>query len=263
MAENSKIEWCHHTFNPWIGCTKVSAGCDNCYAEAMMDRRLGRARWGHGQPRQRTSPANWRKPIHWNMWAESRGERHRVFCASLADVFDSEVPLEWRGDLFDLIRRTPHLDWLLLSKRPDYAYRHWQNAWKSGHHWPRNIWIGTTVESQEVDSRIDSLLRINDGRVTFLSCEPLIGRVDLCEVLGIWWNQTMGVFESCGPRMNPRGLGWVICGGESGPGARPMREEWARSLRDTCRAAGVPFFMKQMARKGPIPDDLMVREYPK
>ena len=118
MAENSKIEWTDHTFNPWMGCMKVGPGCDGCYAENLMDHRYGRVRWGAGEPRVRTSTANWRKPVQWNRDASGRdGDRPFVFCASLADVFDNEVDPLWRADLFALIDATPNLVWLLLTKR--------------------------------------------------------------------------------------------------------------------------------------------------
>src|ERR1700712_493898 len=116
MGENSKIEWCDHTFNPWIGCQKVSPGCDNCYAEALMDKRLGRVEWGPHGERLRTSPANWAKPLQWDRAAAKAGVRHRVFCASLADWLDNKVPRRWRIDLAAIIRQTPNLDWLLLTK---------------------------------------------------------------------------------------------------------------------------------------------------
>lgn len=116
MAENTSIEWADHTFNPWTGCTKVSHGCDGCFAESWA-KRSGTVRWGVGEPRRRTTNANWRLPPKWNAQAEREGRRFRVFCASLADVFDNEVPQEWRDDLFRLIERTPRLDWLLLTKR--------------------------------------------------------------------------------------------------------------------------------------------------
>lgn len=121
MAETTGISWCDSTFNPFIGCTKVSPGCDHCYAEALMDKRWHKVQWGAGQPRQRTSAANWKQPLKWEREAAAfmaeHGRRRRVFCASLADVFDNEVPSEWRADLFALIRATPNLDWLVLTKR--------------------------------------------------------------------------------------------------------------------------------------------------
>lgn len=250
MAENSGIEWTDHTFNPWVGCTKVSPACDHCYAEGWAKRTGQSALWA-GE-RRRTSEANWRDPLRWNRKAEAAGVRHRVFCASLADVADNKVPAEWRRDLFDLIAETPHLDWLLLTKRPqnigkmvNYAARQ-RETLNPNYLWPwPNVWLGTTVENQEeADRRIPHLLAI-PARVLFLSVEPMLGPV----------------------RPELDGIHWVICGGESGPGARPMHPDWARQLRDQCRSAGVPFFMKQMggavkSRMPPIPDDLMLREFP-
>jgi len=250
MAENSKIEWTDHTFNPWIGCTKVSPGCDHCYAETWDARGLQQreSRWGPHASRTRTSPANWRKPLAWNRAAEKAGKRARVFCASLADVFDNHasIKLEWRDDLYKLIEATPHLDWLLLTKRPQNVAR-FVPGWMTPNSWPANIWLGTTVENQtEADRRTAHLARI-PAQVRFLSCEPLLGRIT--------------------PNLD--GIHWVICGGESGPGARVRDgfEDAARSLRDQCGAAGVAFFMKQMAgahkaSMPPIPDDLMVRKFP-
>lgn len=271
--KNSKIEWTDHTFNPWIGCTKVSPGCANCYAESL-DKRWGHKSWGPGASRRRTSAANWRQPLAWNKAAEKAYlslahstpagtpipfVRPRVFCASLADWLDDEVPIEWLADLLDMIRKTPHLDWLLLSKRPRNwdnrvgaacswmsplgpyaATKRWLFEWLGGwerenHRTPANIWIGTTVEDQaRADERIPHLLRI-PARVRFLSCEPLLGPVD-CDFGHPKW-RTAESYHSY--------IHWVICGGESGPRARPMHPAWARSLRDQCAAAGVPFFFKQ------------------
>jgi protein gp37 len=123
MGENSKIEWCDHTFNPWIGCQKVSPGCDHCYAEAMMDLRYKKVQWGPHGERQRTSEQNWRLPTQWNAQARTfrkeNGHRPRIFCASLADVFDNQIDTSWRDDLFALIRKCNRLDWLVLTKRPE------------------------------------------------------------------------------------------------------------------------------------------------
>lgn len=234
--ENSKIEWTTHTFNPWIGCTKVSPGCLNCYAETLMAVRYGKVEWGKGKPRARTAPDNWRKPRQWNKAAAGLPERPRVFCASLADWLDEEVPIEWLGDLLTLIYDTPNLDWLLLTKRPENFYRLeeakiWSNYQSSVAAWidgtpPRNVWVGTSIEDQtRAFERIPKLLDI-PARVRFLSCEPLLGPLDL-------WLDTED------------GIHWVIVGGESGRGARIMREEWALSLRDQCTEAGVAFHFKQ------------------
>lgn len=232
--KNSAIEWTHHTFNPWIGCTKVSPGCKNCYA-AALDNRWGHDRWGVGKPRERTSAAYWRQPIAWNLAARKAGERHRVFCASLADVFDDVPEVEpWRRDLFGLISATPHLDWLLLTKRPENIERLWpgiyhpggqgifQDCPPPGTKWP-NVWLGTTVEDQDrAEERIHKLRAI-PAIVHFLSVEPLIARVML----------DLG------------GIEWVIAGGESGPSSRPMKPEWVQFVRDQCEESGVPFLFKQ------------------
>lgn len=251
MGENSAIEWCDHTFNPWIGCTKVSPGCDVCYAERLAVTRLG-VSWGPHGERRRTAPGTWALPLRWNRQAEREGRRFRVFCASLADVFDNQVPEEWRTDLWRLIEATPHLDWLLLTKRPQNirpmmiaARRAILGAEVAEEHvlwpWP-NVWLGTTVENQEEAARrIPHLLRA-PAAVRFLSCEPLLGPVDLAP----WWKES----PPGSTYWHPNGLHWVITGGESGPGARPMHPDWARSLRDQCAAAGVPFFFKQWGEWG-------------
>jgi len=247
MSENSKIEWCHHTFNPWIGCTKVGPGCDNCYAEADFDKRRHVVQWGAGQPRKRTAMSTWAMPLRWNAKAERLGVRYRVFCASLADVFDNEVPAEWRHDLFDLIERTPHLDWLLVTKRIGNVRQMIPDRWSVC--MPPNLWLGITVVNQaEADRDIPKLLGLKVS-VRFLSMEPLLGPVDLRFHV---FSEPTGNFRThAGKRqMELRkpvdgGLHWVIVGGESGPGARPMHPQWARALRDQCAAAGVPFLFKQ------------------
>jgi protein gp37 len=264
VSKNTKIEWADHTFNPWIGCTKVGPGCDNCYAEAW-DKRFavsGHAmRWG-ARERTRTSEANWRQPLRWNTEAGRLGVRYRVFCASLADVFDNAVDPQWRADLFQLIEATPNLDWLLLTKRIGNVMDRvpeatdlieygegWQSMWGQGV-WPSNIWIGATVVNQEeADRDIPKLLAVPAAK-RFLSMEPLLGPVDLglCDCDQGSRTGPHGVGGVTCARCNGAGgrmLDWVIVGGESGPGARPMHPDWARSLRDQCQAAGVPFLFKQ------------------
>ncbi len=264
MGENTKIEWADHTWNPWVGCTKVSPGCDHCYAETWAKRAGKAAGVTWGGERRRTSPSNWRKPLQWNEESKARVEtfgaaRRRVFCSSLADVFDNQVPPEWREDLFELIRKTPHLDWLLLTKRignapemikaaianfdigysPDFA------AWP----WP-NVWIGATVVNQaEADRDIPKLLQL-PARVRFVSIEPMLGPIDLTDVVTRYDGGTEDHFSALFDPDDDEAdtlpyLDWVICGGESGHGARPMHPDWARSLRDQCAAAGVPFLFKQ------------------
>lgn len=265
MSANTSIEWADHTFNPWIGCTKISPACDNCYAKAWDDRFIGAAgtsHWGVGAPRKRTSVANWGTPMRWNAKAQALGIRYRVFCASLADVFDNEVGTAWRADLFDLIEATPHLDWLLLTKRIgnvqpmmcEMAHaRVWLDRQLAAGQLPRNVWIGATVVNQEeADRDIPKLLRV-PARVRFLSMEPLLGSVDLGLMCENWRDDIVmdpetGARECC-KKCDYTGIGndidWVIAGGESGPGARPMHPNWAKSLRDQCEAAGVPFLFKQ------------------
>lgn len=264
MSENSKIEWCDHTFNPWEGCQKVGPGCDHCYAETHNARFGGgtAVNWGAGAPRRRTSAANWRKPLHWNrdgtFYALHR-RRQRVFCASLADVFDNAVDPAWRADLFRLIADTPNLDWLLLTKRIGNVESMVQEV--TDHVFspdplrparlPDNVWLGATIVNQaEADRDIPKLLAV-PARVRFLSMEPLLGPVALRDDW-IDRNPARGRFGCVMPgdpastRYGmPPTIDWVIVGGESGPAARPMRPEWVRSLRDQCAAVGVPFLFKQ------------------
>lgn len=316
MADQSAIEWCDSTFNPWIGCTKISPACDHCYAEAMMDSRLGRTRWGAGEPRVRTSPANWKLPLRWNdvpfyqcrrcshrfdgpaLKTVSYGGsaasgcpacesvdfdqvRRRVFCASLADVFDNEMPIEWLADLLDLIRRTPNLDWLLLTKRIgnviprlhgavdalDGGYRSgeatgdlcdWIDYWTGGGAVPSNVWLGATICNQaEADRDIPKLLAVS-AAVRFVSIEPMLGPIDLNATPPAAGTRpvngaTIADISGCLPRWQTYpmraklrgGIDWVIAGGESGPQARPSHPDWFRSLRDQCAAAHVPFLFKQ------------------
>jgi protein gp37 len=301
MAENSGIAWTDNTLNPWVGCTKVSPACDNCYAERLVEGRLK----GDFSQRRRTVPSTWNKARAWDRKAAAAGTRTKVFCASLADWMDNQVPIEWLVDLLDLIRTTPALDWQLLTKRPqnvrkrlEAAMLHvvgegthmarygWLRAWLSGSP-PANIWLGTTVENQaEAERRIPHLLEV-PARVHFLSCEPLLGRVDLRSLAlgnGVFLDAMTG-HHHCSMKAAAGGdlrgalgdmpilpspkppIGWVITGGESGPGAREADPEWYRVLRDECQLNGVPFFMKQMSAASqrampPIPDDLMVREFP-
>lgn len=246
MAENSKIEWTTHTFNPWIGCTKVGPGCDGCYAEYLMDRRYGRARWGAGEDRVRTSHANWRKPLAWNRAAAASGERTFVFCASLADVFDNEVDELWRWQLFSLIEETPALTWLLLTKRIGNV-RKMTDPLRGCRAIPRNAAIGATMVNQfEYDRDRMKLWEVKEfaePAFTFGSFEPLLGRI---------------ILDKHAPD-------WIICGGETDQGphkARLADPTWMRYLRDQARDLGRAFFMKQMTNKAPIPDDLLIRQWP-
>ena len=222
MGRETKIEWCHHTFSPWRGCARVSPGCANCYAETMAKRTGRHGTWGPAGERVVSSDAYWRQPLRWDRAAAKAGERPRVFCASMADVFEDRDDLApHRARLFRLIEQTPNLDWLLLTKRPENI-RPMLSFQQAG---PiDNLWLGTSVEDQRrADERIPPLLAA-PAAVRFLSVEPLIEPV----------------------RLALDGIHWVIVGGESGPGARPCHVEWIRSIVRQCREAGVPCFTKQL-----------------
>ena len=273
MMAETKIEWADYTFNPWMGCTKVSPACAHCYAERDFDHRYGKVKWGPSGTRVLTSDANWKKPIKWNREAEKAGTRPRVFCASLADVFedwdghilDSKGEVVWnecanetlnmqdvRNRLFDLIDATPHLDWLLLTKRPENIGRMWpatpcdgrvcDASVKSRVFCPhdscdvadgirqgfrKNVWLGCSVECSDYLHRIDSLKAAGGlARFLFLSMEPVVGPMP-----------TLGEYMD--------GIDWVIAGGESGPKARPSHVDWFRSIRDQCAFLEVPMLFKQ------------------
>lgn len=241
-------------FNPWIGCTKVSAGCKFCYAD-VLDHRWGNDSWGPGKPRRVTSDANWNKPVQWNRAAEKAGKRTKVFCASLADVFDAEGPPDARERLWKLIENTPFLDWQLLTKRPENIVNFVPKKWLDSPLY--NVWYGTSVEDNKVRDRIEILSEI-PAEIRFLSAEPLIGPIDFPpEVI----------------KMN-----WIIFGGESGPNARPMDLNWVRDGIKVCGPLGIAIFVKQLGEvwakengfpksKGEDPDDwpldLVIRDFPR
>lgn len=288
MGERTKIQWCDRTFNPWIGCTKVSPGCSSCYASVetfvRVQRANGRELWGKGKPRHRTSEANWRKPLQWNRAplicpdshipvrgapgghgpysTDGNGRmcpecgialrRPRVFCASMSDWLDDEVPIEWLADLLKLIHDTPNLDWQLLTKRPenwegrikaawDYMYQdkryngpfiQWMLDWAWNRKSPSNVWFGVSVEDQKrADERIPELLKI-PARVRFLSVEPMLGPIKLSAV-------SQHVLKH---------IHWAIFGGES-VGGRPCNIEWILDGVNQCQDAGVKVFVKQLGSK--------------
>ena len=265
MAEQSKIEWTDHTFNPWEGCQKVAPECEHCYAEAMNIRFTGGANWGPKAPRRRTSAQNWKKPRRWNARADAffgaHGRKQRVFCASLADVFDNAIDPAWRADLWALMQECDRLDWLLLTKRPQNIAKMLPPDWGDG--WP-HVWLGTSAGTQKTAEQNIPHLLATPAMRRFVSCEPMLEPVDLTNMplangdARHRWNALMGkatphcisedgsheysvtIDQSAYNRLD-----WVICGGESGPKARPMHPDWARSLRDQCRDADVPFFFKQ------------------
>lgn len=231
MAENSKIEWTTHTWNPWIGCAKVSPACDHCYAEEIMDTRYGRVRWGAGEDRVRTK-STWRDPYKWDKAAKAAARIDTVFCLSLGDIWDNEVDPRWRRDAFDVMHATPNLLYLLLSKRIGNAVKMCDPA--AGHRTlPPNAAVGATMVNQEEWDRdmrkLQEAGKALGAKFTFASVEPMLGPINAGGVLP----------------------DWVIVGGESGHGARPMHPDWVRSLRDQCATSGVPFFFKQWGEWAP------------
>lgn len=280
MAENSAISWTHHTFNPWRGCVKISPGCQHCYAEKMSHRNPGvLGKWGLNANRVPAAESYWFKPLRWDKAAREAGERHRVFCASLADVFedrDDLIPLRLR--LLALIALTPSLDWLLLTKRPHVMAwtfsdpNLYQQVLEAAIPWRQrrpeltgigisdptrgwsNLWAGTSVEDQQrADERIPHLLKV-PARVRFLSMEPLLGPVNLTaihedarfrgRINNI--NALTGFHGQWGGGFTGPAIDWVIVGGESGHQARPMDVAWASRIVKDCRDAGVSVFVKQM-----------------
>ena len=302
MAAETKIGWCQNsdgtagaTFNPWCGCSRVSSGCDHCYAETWA-KRAGEDVWGPGKPRRRTTESNWRQPLKWDAAAAKKGIRQRIFCASLADVFDNEAPQPWRNDLWTLIRATPNCDWIIVTKRIGNAVSMLPADWGDGY---PNVWLCATVVNQlEADRDIPKLLAV-PAAVRGVSMEPLLGAVDLVHLRQYnlrrepWidalrgWVSRGGLPASrseCGIGVSASkelpALDWIKIGGESGGGnARPMDIAWVRDLLRQTRAAGVVTYVKQLgqnpvlngaaylvAGKGadPVewPDDLRVQEVP-
>jgi len=241
--QGTKIKWTDNTFNPWIGCTKVSEGCANCYAATQDHMRYSRtlgdgtklkpiSHWGKGAPRHLTK--TWNDPLKWDRACEPTGDRQKVFCASLADVFDAEVPKAWRKNLWNLIRECRSLDWQLLTKRPENIERFLPDDWSMedyGH-----VWLGATVENQKrADERVEILAAV-PAAIHFLSAEPLLSAINF---------KTLEHIE------------WVIVGGESGHHARSMNLEWPLSIVEQCSENGVACFVKQLGRSPIVtsPDD--------
>ena len=220
MGAETAIAWTDSTFNPWWGCSRVGPGCDHCYAEAL-DRRTGGRHWGPRAIPRSMSAANWRNPWRWQKAAEAHGERRKVFCGSMCDVFDKNAPQGARERLWTLIRSTPRLDWQLLTKRAPNIERFLPADWSDGY---ANAWLGVTVEDRKHGlPRLERLRRI-PARVRFLSIEPLL--------------------EDLGP-LDLSGIHWVVVGGESGPQARPLEAAWVEGIQQQCAAQAVPFFFKQ------------------
>lgn len=274
MAETS-IEWVSQvapngvilpgfTFNPWIGCTKIGPGCQNCYAAVSTTARVFGVNWGKGQPRRLTGSENWKKPLKWNRDAQKYGFRLRVFCASLADWLDDEVPIAWLQKLLDLIVQTPNLDWLLLTKRPGNWEKRMQEitdlgdrgagaklarTWLSGQA-PDNVWVGATAENQRMlDLRAPKLLKI-PANTRFLSCEPLLEPLNFHPFLSPSFRDEVheDAWEPDLPDVMDQ-ISWIIAGGESGHQARVCDLDWLRSIVDQCTKAEVPVFVKQLGNQ--------------
>jgi protein gp37 len=233
MAERTAIEWTDATFNPWWGCTRVSPACAHCYADTLA-RRYGHQLWDDGSQRRFFSEQHWAQPRRWNRHAERAERRLKVFCASMADVFEEHPEVDpWRRRLWTLIEETPMLDWQLLTKRPESVAA--MVPWR--HRWPANVWIGTSIENARHTFRAN-ILRELPASITFISAEPLLG----------------SLFLNGKPSRQPLdldGIDWVIAGGESGPRFRPLNLEWVRELRAACLDASIPFFYKQQGGRTP------------
>ncbi len=264
MGWNSSIGWCDATFNPWIGCTKLGPGCKNCYAEKDDHfHKWTPDGWGKGKKRYLTSHSSWQMPYQWNRKAVREGITYRVFCGSLCDIFDDEVDVLWLHDLIKVIINTPNLDWMLLTKRP-YLIRDRLRSvslspkcseavaikikeWFSyGAKVMPNVWLGCSIVNDEEMWMAYELLKM-PAVIHFLSIEPMLGPVDIDD-----------------PELE---IDWIICGGESGPKARPMHPLWARSLRDQCEDLEITFFFKQWGQYYPIDsiqrkNDIIVSDLP-
>jgi protein gp37 len=251
MGRETNISWTDASFNPWWGCTKVSPGCDHCYAEAF-DKRVGGAHWGKGMPRRVFGDEHWAHPLKWNKKAQADGVKLKVFCASMADVMDDEAPEGQRERLWELIDQTPCLIWQLLTKRPQRYMRYLP---KEGFRHD-NVILGATTESQEF---YDVRMRPLDDAVCFLRRRGYMHQV-----------QNFISYEpALGPiKMGPLHPDWAIFGGETGNGRRPMELAWAEAIKAECEYIGIPFFMKQMSARTPgvakelIPAHLLMHEFP-
>lgn len=232
MGETN-ISWTDYSFNPWIGCAKVSEGCKNCYAEEFTNRRLETGLWGADAKRRQRPESAWKDPLSWNRKAGRDGLRLRVFVASLADVFEDRPDLEApRRRLWETIRATPNLDWQLLTKRPENIARLLPADWSLNLNGYPNVWLGVSAENQaRWNQRVPTLCQI-PAVVHFVSYEPALGPVDPAHTY-------------------PLVPEWVICGGESGPHRRIFDPQWARDVRDQCKVLGIAFWFKQGGHRFP------------
>lgn len=270
MAENSKIEWCHHTANLWWGCTEVHAGCDNCYAR-VLSHRWGHELWGNDAPRK-IIKNTFLDLARYQKDAAAAGEMHRVFVGSMMDIFEKPMPAInhkhepipqiktdfYRNLLFKQISdgEYPNLIFLFLTKRPSNINKMIPETWKENP--PSNVMFGTSpVDQKTADTLIPQLMGVNGNR--FLSIEPMLGPVDIFSSMRKY--QIQRYYPSFDDWFK-KWIHWIIVGGESGAHKRQFNSNWARSIQDQCTKASIPFFMKQIDKVKPIPDDLMIREFP-
>lgn len=220
IMENTNISWTDHTFNPWMGCKKISSGCKNCYAEKLVQNRMGYKLWDNNE-RKITSDTNWKKPLKWNKEAKEQGVRYKVFSGSLCDIFEERDDLVVaRKRLWELIKNTPELDWQLLTKRPENIEKLLPDDWGDGY---SNVWLGTTVENEKVIERAN-ILRGIPAQIRFISYEPALGDLS---------------------KLNIDKIDWIIYGGESGSGFRDHDINWAREMKNKCAKENVAFYYKQ------------------
>lgn len=247
VGQDTKISWCDHTFSPWVGCEKVSDGCKFCYAEGMATR-FGWDVWGRNKPRRVAAASTWQKVRAWSRAAKLAGHASRVFCGSLCDVFEDHPTVEeTRPRLWNLIWETPHLDWLLLTKRPERIKECLPPDWSVlGIGGYPNVWLGVSIEDERVVHRAEQLAAV-PAAVRFISYEPALGPI--------------------AHAVNLQGIDWMIYGGESGPNHRPNDRQWARDMLDVCRRRKVAFFYKQAGGlrpgEGATLDDEVIQEFPR
>jgi len=251
VGKDTSIAWTDHTFNPVWGCTKVSPGCDACYAEAF-DKRVGGDHWGKGKPRRTFSDAHWREPLKWDREAGRLGSKRKVFCGSMCDVMDDEWPEGIRERLWELIDNTPNLIWQLLTKRP-----HRYDIYLPGGFKNNNVWFGTTCENQafyDIRWPILSRIRSRYAMPVFISYEPALGPLTFRKHADAW---------KCNDTPD-----WIIFGGETGSKRRPMELKWAEDIKAECEEFGVAFFMKQLSAQTPskakdlIPAHMLIHQFP-
>lgn len=259
MAENTNISWTSHTHNPWIGCTKVSPGCDACYAETL-NHRWGNDNWGKGKPRRLTADANWDKPRVWDHHAKKAGRIDKVFCGSMCDVMDDEAPEGARERLWELIDKTPNLYWQLLTKRPQRYVR--ELPYKGFKH--GNVMLMATVEMQEF--YYPRMKALNDARLSLdMKTDMWGGGGGPCKI-GVSYEPALGPLSMREyPGLRPH---WLIFGGETGPHPRPMEQKWCEDIKVECEEFGVAFWLKQFSARTPemasalIPAEMLLRQFP-